>query len=704
MGLLTDLVMQKHKAQQDQIWREFDTYKGILMDPRSVEQGGFGDEQKHDALKRITELAAPSKKHAQTMLPILQHLTGIGVGSTPGDASSPSAGPSIPSGQTAPGAASSALATMAGLAPSPEVNQDPETYPAQPVMKQPAAPAAPAPTPTSQAGVDNQSQAQAPSPQPTPQVQPQPAQPAQPSMTDQYRFGQGIFAMPTLQDRQARQQQVADFNTDLSGREGLRGLPAQIEIQKQQREAQIAEYNRMIQGGFGPGAASVAFAGKNGPPSGFFTGQTRPVTGGAIQTGVDADGNKTTGVYTSNGVFHPTPGATFAPKTTSLGQEQRGDMLQAYADQLNTQHKSDPNWNPVNPETLTAQQRMDATSKFSGPIKNLVDAKRIVNDPNASPEEKDAAQTFIKGQELDQKKTEVQINVGENNIRNQGDLDDQAQNIAAAIQNGTQPPNLTGLQRNGLAGRVRSILAKQGFPMVEAEKDWQAVQAHIRTLNGPAIQKQVQAISTIKNTIPMVKEAYAKWRATGLPNGFSDYNSLALNAAARLPGQSGVAARELIRQVTDFSAELGSVYMQGNSNTDHSLDLAKQNLSANWNSQQFATALMNAEKFAAIRLNSIYNSGVVQSGQNRYDNSGQNQGGGGGQGGQGGQGESINGQTLGGYSYRERPDLQNYAGQFQEGQSRPVQEGGSAKVLKMYQGRIYEVQQAGGGGGRRGGR
>jgi len=77
MGMLRDLIERRHTDQRDQMFRQYDTYKGILMDPRGVEAGGFSDEQKKDALDRMVDMASPSKQHASAVKPVFQHLLGL---------------------------------------------------------------------------------------------------------------------------------------------------------------------------------------------------------------------------------------------------------------------------------------------------------------------------------------------------------------------------------------------------------------------------------------------------------------------------------------------------------------------------------------------------------------------------------------------------------------------------------------------------
>lgn len=181
-----------------------------------------------------------------------------------------------------------------------------------------------------------------------------------------------------------------------------------------------------------------------------------------------------------------------------------------------------------------------------------------------------------------------------------------AKDIADAIENGDQPPTLTGLYRN--AGPVRAELARRGFPLAQATSDWTATQKHLSTMNGAQQERLRQAVSFTSDSLPIVEDLYGQWKATGLPSGFKTYNKAALIAASHLPGKQGSIATNLISQIQDLTSELGTVYKGGNSSTDESLKLAAGNLSADWNDQTFSDGLKRIHQNLNIRKNSINHS------------------------------------------------------------------------------------------------
>src|SRR3954468_6995222 len=79
-----------------------------------------------------------------------------------------------------------------------------------------------------------------------------------------------------------------------------------------------------------------------------------------------------------------------------------------------------------------------------------------------------------------------------------------AKDIADAIENGDQPPTLQGLYRN--AGPVRAELARRGVPMAKMETDWKATQKYVGTLNGSQQVRLRQAIETASDSVDKIDQ------------------------------------------------------------------------------------------------------------------------------------------------------------------------------------------------------
>ncbi|HEX5470853.1 MAG TPA: hypothetical protein VFW73_03150 [Lacipirellulaceae bacterium] len=191
---------------------------------------------------------------------------------------------------------------------------------------------------------------------------------------------------------------------------------------------------------------------------------------------------------------------------------------------------------------------------------------------------------------------------------------DAAGEVAQGIQNGTQPPTLNGMYH--LGAYVRADLARNGYNLAQATRDWNATNAHLRTLNGAQMTRMMTALNSLDQMIPQLREAYDKWQATGLPGGYKDYNKVALIAAAHGSGPSSGVAQNLLTLINDTASEMSYVYMGGNSPTDHALNLAESNLKGNWNAKTFDSSLELLQKNLQIRRNSIMTSPVIGISQN----------------------------------------------------------------------------------------
>lgn len=186
--------------------------------------------------------------------------------------------------------------------------------------------------------------------------------------------------------------------------------------------------------------------------------------------------------------------------------------------------------------------------------------------------------------------------------------------IADAIQQGLQPPELTGLYR--LNGPVRAELQKRKFDYTAANKDWKAVQRSIATLNGTQQTRLRQAIETAYSSLDVIDQLNDTL-AKQVPRGrVKVLNRASMNAA--MNGAFGPEAQNtatsLNAQITDVVSELGNAYMGGNSPTDHALSLAAKNLSADWSAPQLKALTQLARQNLSIRRNSIENAAPITPG------------------------------------------------------------------------------------------
>jgi hypothetical protein len=155
----------------------------------------------------------------------------------------------------------------------------------------------------------------------------------------------------------------------------------------------------------------------------------------------------------------------------------------------------------------------------------------------------------------------------------------------------------------GAGAHVRAALQRKGYNLTTATLDWQATTKHLATLNGPQQTRMRQAVDNAYHSLDVIEDLSKQWQGGKFPI----MNKAALAAAKA--GLNGPAAQQIATnleaQISDVTSELGNVYMGGNSPTDHALELAKQNLSADWTEAQLKGALNLARRNLQIRQNSI---------------------------------------------------------------------------------------------------
>lgn len=191
---------------------------------------------------------------------------------------------------------------------------------------------------------------------------------------------------------------------------------------------------------------------------------------------------------------------------------------------------------------------------------------------------------------------------------------DVAKDIAKGIVDGTQPPNTQGLYRYG--AQVRAELSKQGFDLSKAQLEFNATNRALSTMNGPQQTRMRQNIGTLSESLPLVRDLAKQWKAGKYPL----LNKATLVAATQgtLGPDAQSLANRLQAQIADVTAELGSVYMGGNSPTDHAFDLAAKSLSADWSESTLLDMVKLAETNVRYRQNAL-NQPVAGIADNPYD-------------------------------------------------------------------------------------
>lgn len=268
----------------------------------------------------------------------------------------------------------------------------------------------------------------------------------------------------------------------------------------------------------------------------------------------------------------------------------------------------------MNARNLAQQQQAETQTETIIPFDDFATAFKQAN-PNATPVDvqfayerrKLAPPKQVPGVDVpfsaDVARQKMQITAAGRAPAANGGAPDDVTQIANAIINGHQPPTLTGLYRN--AAPVRAALERAGYDFTTAERDYKAVQKHLSTLNGAQQERLRQAVSFTTDSLDIIDQLYNEWSSKGLNTRFKAFNKASLAAAKQLGGEAGATAQALEAQVNDLVSELGTVYKGGNSSTDHSLQLAAENLKTDWNEATFKKALGLIRQNLKIRANSI---------------------------------------------------------------------------------------------------
>jgi hypothetical protein len=201
-------------------------------------------------------------------------------------------------------------------------------------------------------------------------------------------------------------------------------------------------------------------------------------------------------------------------------------------------------------------------------------------------------------QQADDRPT-VKIDTGAaNNVRD----------AVAAMKDGSVPPQLPGRASKDYVA-ILAEAKRQGYDLAKAATDWNATQKHITTLNGAQQLRLNQAVNALPDMLDKVDALASQWKGGRFP--ILNKANLALAKGGAYGSDVASVANQLDAQIADVTADLGNVYMGGNSPTDHALGLAGKSLKGEWDEKVLHDMVKLAKTNVAIRQNSIKNTGVA---------------------------------------------------------------------------------------------
>jgi methyl-accepting chemotaxis protein len=127
---------------------------------------------------------------------------------------------------------------------------------------------------------------------------------------------------------------------------------------------------------------------------------------------------------------------------------------------------------------------------------------------------------------------------------------------------GTLPPQLPGRASKEYVA-IMAEAKRQGFDLASAATDWTATQKHIATMNGAQQLRLNQSINALPDMLDSVDALASKWKGGKFP--ILNKANLALAKGGAYGSDVASIANQLDAQIADVTADLGNVYMGGNS-------------------------------------------------------------------------------------------------------------------------------------------
>ena len=178
-----------------------------------------------------------------------------------------------------------------------------------------------------------------------------------------------------------------------------------------------------------------------------------------------------------------------------------------------------------------------------------------------------------------------------------------AQSIINAIKAGKMRPDIIRSlpPRDPVRSEVTQGLADAGVDINTMQFDINAETAYWRVQNDSKRTSMRTLLNTLEHSVPYTRKLITDLREAVPDFAISGLNRAQLAVVANSRGPDAVLARKLVAQIADIGAEIGGLYMGGNSNTDESFRVAQQNINSNWSEEQLLAALDQIEVNAGIR-------------------------------------------------------------------------------------------------------
>lgn len=203
--------------------------------------------------------------------------------------------------------------------------------------------------------------------------------------------------------------------------------------------------------------------------------------------------------------------------------------------------------------------------------------------------------------ELSFKPASKKISLGAAGVTPQQDIS----STVEGVFEGNIPPEKLASWRD--VTRVNAELQRKsketGINYPDLVLEWDATKKFVSSANSTQQVRLRQAIDFAQQSTKDLKTLSQEFKRSNFP---------ILNRAQLVAAMNGAYGQDAAKkatvfnqQLTDIVADLGNVYMGGNSPTDEGLRLAQQNLQSNWSIDQLDAAIDNVDKLLTFRGNSI---------------------------------------------------------------------------------------------------
>lgn len=324
--------------------------------------------------------------------------------------------------------------------------------------------------------------------------------------------------------------------------------------------------------------ADLSGIGRDGGDPGFSLGRLTPQERAGIA------GNIALGNYTDQ-----QNARKFAQRGAELG---RMDQIAEDLQQGEDVSQLDKAASAADAETDPAKRRERFLAAIPGHLRLGVEAKMNAMD--------------LQRESLDLKRQhEERLATGnDGHSASSGDID-------AAVQgmiDGTNPPQLPGKASKDYTA-ILAAAQRKGYNLQSAVTDWNATQKHVASLNGAQQLRLNQAVNQLPELLDSVEGLAKQWKGGKFP--ILNKANLALAKNGALGPEAASIATRLDAQIADVNGDLATVYMGGNSPTDHGLALAAKSLQGDWDERVLLDAINMGRQNVKIRRNSINNTGVA---------------------------------------------------------------------------------------------